>query len=232
MIAAPAGFVLERRGPALVLLARDIVGPALAAGLDRPWEHVRPRPAGPGTGRGPRAFVRTPGGPSLLVKQHRRGGLLARLNPDRYFAIGRFVRELVVGRAARAAGLPVGEALGLVLQRAAPGWRAWGLARAIDDGQDVARWATAELEPGRASLWRELLALAERIHNAGLEHRDLNLGNILVRRLAAEEREFFVVDLDRARWWSRPVPARRRSRVVARLARSWRKVLGAPPPAA
>lgn len=222
MIAAPAGFVRHARGDALVVVAEELAAAAFAAGLDRPWDVVAPRPAGPGTGRGPRGLVRLASGDALLVKQYLRGGVPAKLNPDRYFGLRRFASELAVGRAARAAGLPVGETRGVVFRPARPGWRAWGLVRLIDEATDLARLFGAA--PGRADrvTWQRALAVIEAAHEAGLEHGDLNLGNLVARPDGA----VFIVDLDRARWWNGPVPARQRARVMARLARSVRKVLG------
>jgi hypothetical protein len=63
-------------------------------------------------------------------------------------------------------------------------------------------------------------ALVRRMHDRGLEHRDLNLGNLLLRAAPGRPSEAFVIDLDRARVWSGPLPARRRRRGLRRLERS------------
>jgi hypothetical protein len=67
------------------------------------------------------------------------------------------------------------------------------------------------------------------MHDAGVEHRDLNLGNLLLRRGGSGAGEAFVVDLDRARLWDRPVPLRLRIRALCRLERSTVKLFGERP---
>jgi hypothetical protein len=58
-----------------------------------------------------------------------------------------------------------------------------------------------------------------RLHDAGVEHRDLQLRNILVT--PERERRIVVVDLDRARFFPRgTMPTSRRARNLSRLARS------------
>jgi hypothetical protein len=231
VIEAPEGFVLDHRPDGIVVFAREIVAAAQITGLDRPWEKVRARPAGPGTGRGPRALVSPPGGPLLLVKQHLRGGFLARFNRERYFSVGRFLQEMAVGRQARTAGLRVGESLGLVLVRARPGWRSWGIVRAIEQGRDLPAWVLDKAAGGdAAALWGATLRLLDELHEAGLEHRDFNVGNVVARRSPSGVWEVFAVDLDRARWWGCPLSPGRRRRVRIRLTRSWMKVFGEPPP--
>lgn len=228
---APAGFVTVERGEVRALLLDDLAADIEAAGLLEPWRVVVPRPPGPGTGRGPRAVVRLRDGGRVLVKAYLRGGLLARVNRERYFATRRFVEELRVGRLARARGVPVGEAVGVVLRAAHPGVRAWGIVRHLDDGADLARLLAAQPPRERVlALWAAARASISLAYDAGLEHADLNLGNIVVRE---EERapRAYLVDLDSARWHEGGVPEDARARVDARLARSWRKILGGDPPA-
>jgi hypothetical protein len=76
------------------------------------------------------------------------------------------------------------------------------------------------------------MALVRHMHDAGLEHRDLNLGNLLVRPgTDGAGTEPFVIDLDRARLHSGPLPFRLRQGALRRLERSCVKLLGdaAPP---
>jgi len=225
---APAGFVRIDCNEGEFIAHQDIAGRVLAAGLDKPWELVEPRPPGPGTGRGPRAVVPLPGEPRLLVKQYLRGGVPARWNRERYASPRRFLRELEVGQLARAAGLPVGEALGVVLVPARPGWRAWGMARFIEEAPDLASRLTRERDARvREAIWRAALDAVSRWHDAGLDHPDLNLGNLLVRpRENGAGWDIFLVDLDRARWLGVPLAAHRRARAHARLERSLRKICG------
>jgi 3-deoxy-D-manno-octulosonic acid kinase len=223
--AAPA---LERtlRGDATVIAPRALMRPLAEVRLDRPWEFVAAPPPGPGTGRGPRGLATLPGVGRVLVKRYLRGGALARVNPERYFGTGRFEREIATGCVARAAGLPVAETLAVVVRPASPGWHAWGIARFVEDAPDLALWLAGRASdpPLDGALWRAALAVVGRLHEGGLEHRDLNLGNLVARRAADDVWDVVAVDLDRARWWGRPVPERVRERALQRLERSFRKL--------
>lgn len=226
MIDVPEGFTLQNRENSLIALHDTICKAALEKGLDRPWALLKPRPKGPGTGRGPRAVIVLPGGVSLLVKQYLRGGFLSRFNRERYFNPRRFFEEIEVGYQAKAAGLPVGEPLGLVVRRAPPGWRAWGMFRFIENARDLAAWFAGGEEPRLLQeLWNEALGLVRRAHEAGLDHPDLNLGNILARRAPDGRFDLFLIDLDRARWRGEPLLPWSRQKALERLERSRRKVL-------
>jgi hypothetical protein len=228
MLGLPTGFrALPVEGGRAVLRA-DLAPALRRAGLDRPWELSLRRPSGGASGRGPRAVIPIEGGLEVLVKQCLRGGWIARWNRSWYASPRRFLRELEVGRRAEAAGCPVLPAVGAVLIRAGAGVRAWSMSIYLPRARDLAE-ATAELpdpEP-RERLLEAALRAIDALHRAGLHHRDLNLGNVLVRP-GAEAAVFDVriVDLDRARWLGRPLPPRIANRVVARFERSWCKVLG------
>ncbi len=229
----PPGFVLHVAGNGRRVVAPpDLLPTLLEAGIDRPEKLLRERPAGPGTGRGPRAVVELPGGERVLVKQYLRGGALARVNRERYAGAGRFFRELAVGARLRELGLPVGEVRAVVLEGRPPLLRVFGVARFVPEAPDLARWFT-ELVADRdeaSRLWRAALALVDRFHDAGLLHPDLNLGNLLARR---EGRRFdlWLVDLDRARLLPGGLGEGLRAAGKERLARSYRKIVGEEPPA-
>ena len=199
------------------------------SGLERPWQLASDRAPGPGTGRDPSALVRGAGGRVFFVKQYLRGGVLAKLNRERYFSLGRFRRELEVGRRARAAGLPLGEVFAQVFRPAGPGWRAWGIARHVEGGVDLARrLETAEPREAEA-LWRAAMRTLRRMGESGLEHPDLNLGNLVATCEAAPAEGWLVhvVDLDRARFTCRALPLGARHAMLARLERSWARIFGA-----
>ena len=62
------------------------------------------------------------------------------------------------------------------------------------------------------------------MHDEGVEHLDLNLGNLLLRR--GDVPQAFVVDLDRARLHDRPLEFALRQRGLRRLERSYVKLCG------
>jgi hypothetical protein len=72
------------------------------------------------------------------------------------------------------------------------------------------------------------MAAVRRMHDLGIDHRDLNAGNLLVRGAGAGA-EAFVVDLDRARLSPEPLAFALRRRTLRRLERSWVKLHGAAP---
>jgi hypothetical protein len=106
-------------------------------------------------------------------------------------------------------------------------FEAWLATEEIEGARDLLTRLAAMPTPARESL---LNAMAEvrRAHEAGLDHRDLNLGNVLVRGL--DDGEAFLVDLDRARLRSRPLPFRARRSALRRIQRSYEKRFGADGP--
>lgn len=224
----PEGFTVlpVARGVAVM---RQGLAPALrAAGLAEPWKLRLGELEGGTTGRGPRAVVGVGGGEQVLVKQCLRGGWLARFNRSRYASPARFLRELDVGRRAEQAGCPVLPAIAVVVRPAGLGVRAWSMSRYLADAEDLAvRMQALPRAADRVALLERVLGALAQLFEAGLEHRDLNLGNVLVRPASGRSPELIrVIDLDRARWRGRPLPARAGRRVTARFERSWSKVLG------
>jgi len=163
-----------------------------------------------------------------MVKQCLRGGWLARLNRVRHASARRFMRELDVGRRADDAGCPVLAAVGVVLRRARPGVEAWSMSPYLEGARDLSLELRSLTDPvDRERLLERALAAVEILYRLGLHHRDLNLGNVLVGGPHAwAEPVVRVIDLDRARWFGRPLPRHVGRRITARFERSWRKVLG------
>jgi hypothetical protein len=64
------------------------------------------------------------------------------------------------------------------------------------------------------------------MHGVGLEHRDLNLGNLILRA-GADGPEASVVDLDGSRLRERPLSFGVRQAALRRIERSCRRTLGA-----
>lgn len=223
----PSGFEESRAGGCRLIFRSDLAARLRGAGLDRPWETVAERPPGGATGRGPRGVVDLGGGERVLVKQCLRGGLLANVNPSLYFSTSRFVDELRVGQAAAEAGCQVVPAVGTVLCRCGPGVRAWMMAPYLDRSSDLYEALLGAGPEESRAVFRQAMGVVAQAFGAGLHHRDLNLGNVLVRDPGeGRPREVFLVDLDRARWLERPLPPAVRRRVIERFDRSWRKLLG------
>lgn len=226
--AAPSPTLLEHRSEGVLWIttaAFEDVGRALGlpdpAAVDR---LLAPVPAAPGAvGRAPTRIVSLEDRPGRLhVRRVLHGGWWARLWRGRIAGIGRVRRELALTTALRDAGAPVPAAAFAVARREGVLWRAAVCTVHVEGACDGIRFLggdpTDEAVAGaaRAAGWA-----VGRMHDLGLRHADLHLGNLLVRRDGARF-EAFVIDLDRARR-AGSVPSRRRRRECRRLVRSIRK---------
>jgi hypothetical protein len=128
---------------------------------------------------------------------------------------------LEVGR--RGIATPAPHAL-LVATSGAGLYRGWLALEEISQGTDLRSRFVAGPEPSRVEL-TACLGLVRRMHDRGVEHRDLNLGNLLLRPGPAGGPQPFVLDLDKARLHAQPLSARERQRGLRRLERSLVKVL-------
>jgi 3-deoxy-D-manno-octulosonic acid kinase len=168
-----------------------------------------------GGGRGGTLRVVTEQG-AVIVRRFRRGGAVRWLG-DRYFGFRpRPVREFFVLLRARRRGLPVPEPVAALVNRRGVGYRGMLVMREIGDATPLSalvdRGVDFDLALGLADSLREL-------HEAGLDHPDLNLGNMLLRARSYGSRLAFV-DLDRARLHVEPLGRRARTRNLRRFRRS------------
>ncbi len=228
---APEGFAAVPGGEGVLFVRLDLEEAARALALDSPgaWEEaVAAGRAGPG--RGARGRIAFPGGPVAVAKRMRRGGLLAPLWRDRFAIASRLVENVEVPRAAAARGIATAAPLALLLiEGPIRLWRGWLAVEEIPDAEDLETRLASGRPPERGEL-AAAVALVRRAHDAGIEHRDLNLGNVLVRRGRPAGPEAFLVDLDRARLHARPLGFCKRAAAVRRLERSYLKRFGAAGP--
>lgn len=165
------------------------------------------------------------GGPELFARRGRRGGLARFFTPDLYFgASTRPLRELAVANEARLRGIPIAEALGVMIEAVVPGfYRSAFITRALS-GMTLWEFLRADDDPAVRMHVAELARYAiDAMHNGGLLHADLNLNNLFVSK-AGERLIVVLLDLDKAQLFSQAVaPARRRVN-FERLARSVRKL--------
>ncbi len=223
---APAGF--ERRdGEGAALYVRpDWAAAFEAAGLVDPSRWPAPRAPEPGrSGRGALSRIVLPGRAPLLAKAMRRGGLAAALWDDRFLGSRRLLRNLEDPDEAARRGIPTPRAAAMLLRAEGRALvRAWLAVEEVPGAVDLSRrWGES---PPEADEERAVLSFVRAFHDAGLEHRDLNLGNLLTRPRSGGPPELLLVDLDRARWHPGPLPVPARRRGLRRLARSCAKVLG------
>jgi glycosyltransferase involved in cell wall biosynthesis len=194
--------------------------------------------AGMGPGPTGRAAIQrtTMAGTPAVIKVHRRGGLpakVARLLPGDAAGLfpgpGRAVKMIQVSRTLVARGGRTPEALGWLSRRQGIGHRLYSAGAEIQQAVTLDE-ALMKVAPGRRSSL--LVALGRglaRWHHAGLVHRDLNAGNILVVAASGEERmpELWVIDLEGARICRRPSRSQRAA-ALSRLERSLLKVVPEP----
>jgi 3-deoxy-D-manno-octulosonic acid kinase len=201
--------------------------PLLAAGLLEAAERGA-GPASAATGRASHARLRVEdagGAAGVIVRRYRHGGLLAPLTGDRFLSSARFTNEFELGRRAWAEGVPTARPV-------AVGWRG-GLSKrgfiatlAIPGARDLLDlFVKPVAEPKRLAAARACALAVRRMHDAGIDHADLHLKNLLVGEGpgGAPGETAFVIDLDLARRGSGPLDGRARVSNLARLFRSAEK---------
>ena len=176
-----------------------------------------------GEGRNATALVALPdGGPHVVVRRLRHGGLLGPLLGERYLDPERAVRELEVTARLRAAGAPVPEPVLALALRRGPFWT-HAFASVFEEGAVDALQFLAST-PDEARVQRAAAAFGaavRRFHDAGGRHADLHVKNLLLRESRAGA-DALVIDLDRGAAAAAP-DARRRARELGRLWRSLAK---------
>lgn len=176
-------------------------------------------PAAGGRGRG---VVRRVSGDfgSAVLRPYRRGGLVARLNRERYLWAGedrtRPFLEFRLLAGMRARGLPVPAPLAAGYTRHGLWYRAQILTAEIGGATTLAEGLRERMGDGDA--WVALGDTLARFHAAGICHADLNAHNLLFDG----ERRWWLIDFDRG-GWRKPDPRWPQTR-LARLQRSLRKL--------
>ncbi len=155
----------------------------------------------------------------MTLKQLRRGGLAARLWRDRFAARQRLFANLTIPRFARERGVATPAALALLVVGGPPGlWRGWLATETVAGGRDLGRLAIAgKIDP---DAWAAALAVTRELHEAGVEHPDLNLGNLLLDGGGRA----WVVDLDGCTSHDSALDVDQRIDAVRRIERSYLKI--------
>lgn len=221
----PAGYERLLLGHAKAVVRTDLA-PAIQRALVAPdgrhftlFEYAREHPERRELrGRGAAYAVPLPaGGPRVVVRHNRHGGLLAPLTRDLFLAPTRAPRELAIALELRRLGVPTPElAAYAVYPPTAPLQRADVATLEIPESRDLA----AVLRDGDAREREAALDATARLvgalARAGARHADLNAKNVLL----APDRAY-VLDVDRVRF-GQPKPQALQAN-IARLVRSLRK---------
>lgn len=161
-----------------------------------------------------------------MVKRMRRGGLLARIWRDRFPGTARLLGNLSVPMEAARRGVPTAAPAAMLIEIGPIGLdRAWMAVDEIPGAEDLLTRLSGPRPPAREEI-AELLRAVRRMHDAGVEHRDLNLANLLLSSDAGAHPEAWIVDLDRARLFDAPLPVRKRRAALLRMERSYLKSFG------
>ena len=226
----PGGFVLRPLGRRALYVAEPMEGDVRARGLDGwdAWDRALAGGAGR-SGRGVTAVVEGAAGVRWRLKRMRRGGRAARVWSDRYPSAERLVATLAASIEARSRGVPTARPIVLIVETGRVGMARGAIAfEELEGTQDLA----TRMVSGSAT--KEDLAAAigvvRAMHDRGVVHPDLNLGNLLLRDRAGAPPEVFVIDFDRAAFTHGPLDFAARQAAVRRLERSCAKLTGAPGP--
>ncbi len=217
------GFASFRAGRKTLYLRDSLAGdaPSILASFAA-LDHTHAR----GAGNRQSGFVIKPtGGPDIFVRRGRRGGLMHFINRDLYFGLRpRPLMELAVALEAARRGVPIAEPLGVVIESLAPGvYRGAMLTQAMAGTTLWEVLLTDDDSRVRSFLIEEARRVIDLMHEVGLFHDDLNLHNLFVTR-QAESFTIVILDLDKARLYSKPLNSQLRRLNLDRLARSAHKL--------
>jgi hypothetical protein len=226
----PAGFVLRPDGARALYAAAALESEIGARGL-RAWDAWKRALEGGSTasGRGATALLDGPSGTRWRLKAMRRGGRLARIWRGRYPSASRLVATLAASAEAQARGVPTARPIALIVEAGRGGFARGAMAfEEIEGSEDLARRVI------RRAATREdvaaTIAAVRAMHDRGVLHPDLNLGNILLRQSVGAPPEAFLIDFDRATFAAGPLPFPPRQAALRRLERSCAKITGSPGP--
>lgn len=219
----PPGYErVEVDGATLVVHAavREVL---LAAGIADPPALVARSPASQ-RGRAALGAVELPDG-RALVRPLTRGGLLGKVVQRRSLDAERPLRELLVSVGAAQRGARVLEVLATVTKPVGVGYEHAVVTREVPGARDLLAVLRQERGDARRRALHEAGEGIRLLHEAGVDHVDLNVKNVL---FDAEGRAL-VIDLDRCVLGEAPASWAVRSNNLARLLRSWTKVAAGDP---
>jgi len=182
-------------------------------------------------GRGPVYVVPLPeGGPVVVVRHSRHGGLLAPITRDRFLRRTRAPAELAISLRLAALGIPTPTVVAYAVYPAGPGCSTSDVAtRLIEQAADLgAVLGGADQSIPRGEAVQAATALLVAMARAGVRHPDLNLKNILVASTESDGVRAYLLDVDRVDIeHSRALAAAANAARLVRSATKWRERHGA-----
>ena len=226
----PTGFVLRADGAGALYVAAPFESALSARGLHA-WEGWEAALAAgsSASGRGATAVLDGGSGVRWRLKLMRRGGRLASVWRDRYPSARRLVSTLSASVEAQKRGVPTPDPVALIVKSGASGLMRAAMAFVeIEGSEDLARRV---LRGGATPA--DLVAAIDAVramHDRGVSHPDVNLGNVLLRSRPDGSPEVWIIDFDRATFAPGPLPFGARQAALRRLERSCAKLTGAAGP--
>jgi len=217
----PPGYAVHRIGDAVLVLDRAHASDLVRLRLADPASRRALFAQAVRRGRGQAPSVQLNPETSAVLRRYQHGGVLGPLTGRLFLGPTRALTELEVTARAEAAGAPVPRVLCLAMWPSiGPFWSALiGTREERPAAELLAVLQQTDDTDGRCALAEEVGVAVRRLHQAGVEHHDLQLRNILVT--AGAPRRIVLVDLDRAVFHRYAfVPTRRRASNLGRLARS------------
>ena len=168
-------------------------------------------------GRGKIAFVER-SRRRVALKQLCRGGVAGGIWRERFLSRERVIENLSIPKLARDRGVATPPALALLVVSGPPGlWRGWLAIETVPAARDVRKRMVERVTTPVE--WAEVLSAARRLHDAGIEHPDLNLGNLMIDAAGRG----WVVDLDGCTVHAAALDVDRRIDNLRRIERSYLK---------
>lgn len=204
IVRLPRGYQRLEGFPSLTVAHQQYaraVREVLAGGTWHDWAAAHPERR-EYRGRGPVFSAPLPGGgPRVVVRHARRGGLLAPLLRDLYLPPTPAPSELVISAILQAYRVPTPPVVGFATYRVATVLRRVDVATLEIEGRDLATELAARPDPSaREPLLVPLATLLAALLNAGAWHQDLNARNILLARQGGDDPVAAVLDVDRVRF--------------------------------
>ena len=218
----PDDYVVHRIGETYLVLDRSMAPELVPLGLAAPEKRAEWFAGAPVRGRGATPAIPIRSGVRMILRRYRHGGLLSQLTGSLYIGPERALSELRVTARAASLGAPVPRVLCLVLWPVlGPFWSGLIGTREESGARDLLGAArTVEPAKARAELALDAGRAIRKLHDAGVDHPDLQVRNVLSQDDNGKRR-IVVIDLDRAAYYtSGGLPIRRRAANLGRLLRS------------
>ena len=211
------------KGNTILWVRKGYAVPLLEAGICRPGRLLENQPIRL-PGRGPVAILHLPGRPGeeAILKRYRRGGLAGKVLPHLFLGTARFRREISTAEAAIRKGIPVPLPIALVRRGRWGLYQVFGVTRRIPYTRNFPEIVDSSLSATRPNDFIDSIARTiHRMHERGMTHADLNLGNLLVST-AGKGPPVYIIDLAGARLGP-ALTAVQQLKGLRRLRRSWEK---------